>query len=153
MKRQGQAFPELESGRDSLEPGAEDPPADTWPWSNDEEDPPFKGLPPLPKLFRKCSLSASCLPGKEQQEDDGAFDESRSSLQDKMTWLHGELLRLRLEDLELFNQLYTLALEIQDLKELHQEMEAFSKEEQPPTEQGQRAEEGARSAAAFELTI
>ncbi|XP_078236224.1 uncharacterized protein LOC144584281 [Pogona vitticeps] len=100
---------------------------DAWP-STHEEDSPLSGLPPLPKVFRESSSPPSPLPGQEEQEVAKPPKGSHASLQEKIAWLHREMHRLRLTDLALFNQLYNLALEIQDLKELNQEMENFSKE-------------------------
>ncbi|XP_077788397.1 uncharacterized protein LOC144328507 isoform X1 [Podarcis muralis] len=143
--------------RESHEPGAENLPMDSWPWSNEEESP-FKGLPPLPKVFREPSLPSFSLPGEGEQEAAQELEGGCPGLQDKIAWVHGEMLRLRRADQALFRHLYTLALEIQDLKELQLEMEIFSREELLVDEQGHvRDTAGAatnvHSAAAFEMTI
>ncbi|KAJ6663602.1 hypothetical protein lerEdw1_009681 [Lerista edwardsae] len=190
---------------------------DSWAWTS-EEEPPFAGLPPLPKVFREPSLPPSSLPEtKGQEETEPVEGRSSSGHQDRLARLHSEMggqrwegldysccspnlhhphsvqgykkigegrdlsillatqqgapgidkqrelfffpaqLKLRLIDVGLFNQLYSLALEIQDLKELQQETENFFKEELLPDEtsqaRGRSLPNRTHSAVPFELTI
>uniref|UniRef100_A0ACB8FS49 Uncharacterized protein n=1 Tax=Sphaerodactylus townsendi TaxID=933632 RepID=A0ACB8FS49_9SAUR len=118
---------------------------------------PFKGLPPLPRVFRKPSSSPSPPPETGQEADEGPARRS-CSLRDRIIWLHAEMRRVRRADLVLFQRLHTLALEIQDLKELQQEMESLSKEEPFAEGGGQVGGDAGPPAhvgttAAFELTI
>ncbi|KAM6427568.1 uncharacterized protein PHA67_002720 isoform 2-T2 [Liasis olivaceus] len=123
-------------------------------WTREEEEPPFKGLPPLPKVFWGAHPSQELLPGVAEQEETKPLEGNCTSLHGKISWVQNEVLSLRRSDLALFHRLYLLALEIQDLSELHQEMETFSKE-QLAAEDPNRA--GDRKATApnppFELSI
>ncbi|KAL8219784.1 UNVERIFIED_CONTAM: hypothetical protein K2H54_033643 [Gekko kuhli] len=95
-----------------------------------DEETPFRGFPPLPKVFRESGCSPSPPPPPETGQEAAEGTERRcSGLRDKIAWLHAEMRRLRQADWALFDQLHTLALEIQDLRELQQEMESLSTEE------------------------
>ncbi|XP_053123088.1 uncharacterized protein LOC128332614 isoform X2 [Hemicordylus capensis] len=69
-----------------LRPQSEILPMDTWAWAN-EEEPPFDGLPPLPKAFRDPSLIRSSLPEKGEQEEVKRPEGSP----DGISWLHHEM--------------------------------------------------------------
>ncbi|KAM6427567.1 uncharacterized protein PHA67_002720 isoform 1-T1 [Liasis olivaceus] len=140
------------SRKGCFERGTETISMDTW--TREEEEPPFKGLPPLPKVFWGAHPSQELLPGVAEQEETKPLEGNCTSLHGKISWVQNEVLSLRRSDLALFHRLYLLALEIQDLSELHQEMETFSKE-QLAAEDPNRA--GDRKATApnppFELSI